>query len=156
MTNLLNLKVKLRRLIISNLLLTTISFSVYANPSWTERLVYTSDNLTFVVGESVWTETKYDAFQSAFLDGLNKINVMRNTEIETSYIERVYNGKISAEEFSKIKASNNFGKIIVRDSFAEREHVSDLNRVFVLLEVTPEQPFFDFEILWKKIKSLFD
>jgi len=114
--------VKSLPLIISNILLAT---AVYANPSWTERLVYTTDNITYVVGESEWSETKYEAFQSAFLDGLNKINVMQNTEIETTYIEKVYDGKITAEEFSTIQASNSFGEIVVKDSTAEREHVSD-------------------------------
>lgn len=142
----------LRLLIISNILLAT---SVYANPSWTERLVYTTDNITYVVGESEWSETKYDAFQSAFLDGLNKINVMRNTDIETTYIEKVYNGKITAEEFSTIRASNSFGEIVVKDSFAERERVSDLNRVFVLLQVLPSEDFFDMSRWFDYIKNFF-
>lgn len=139
-------------LTISSILLTT---SVYANPSWIERLVYTTDNITYVVGESQWSETKYDAFQSAFLDGLNKINVMRNTDIETTYIEKVYNGKITAEEFSTIQASNSFGEIVVKDSFAEREHVSDLNRVFVLLQVLPSEDFFDMSRWFDYIKNFF-
>ena len=139
-------------LTISSILLTT---SVYANPSWIERLVYTTDNITYVVGESQWSETKYDAFQSAFLDGLNKINVMRNTDIETTYIEKVYNGKITAEEFSTIQASNSFGEIFVKDSFAEREHVSDLNRVFVLLQVLPQEDFFDMSKWFDYIKNFF-
>ena len=139
-------------LTISSILLTT---SVYANPSWIERLVYTTDNITYVVGESQWSETKYDAFQSAFLDGLNKINVMRNTDIETTYIEKVYNGKITAEEFSTIQASNSFGEIVVKDSFAEREHVSDLNRVFVLLQVLPQEDFFDMSKWFDYIKNFF-
>ena len=138
-------------LIISSILLTT---SVYANPSWIERLVYTTDNITYVVGESEWSETKYEAFQSAFLDGLNKINVLRNTEIETTYIEKVYDGKITAQEFSKIQASNDFGEIVVKDSAAEREHVSDLHRVFVLLQVLPQEDFFDFSKWLDKIKNL--
>ena len=142
----------LRLLIISNILLAT---SVYANPSWTERLVYTTDNITYVVGESEWSETKYDAFQSAFLDGLNKINVMRNTDIETTYIEKVYNGKITAEEFSTIRASNSFGEIVVKDSFAEHERVSDLNRVFVLLQVLPQEDFFDMSRWFDYIKNFF-
>ena len=145
-------KVKSLPLIISNILLATF---VYANPSWTERLVYTTDNITYVVGESEWSETKYDAFQSAFLDGLNKINVMRNTDIETTYIEKVYNGKITAEEFSTIRASNSFGEIVVKDSFAERERVSDLNRVFVLLEVLPSEDFFDMSKWFDYIKNFF-
>lgn len=144
-------KVKLLPLIISNLLFAT---TVYANPSWTERLVYTTDNTTYVVGESEWSETKYEAFQSAFLDGLNKINVLRNTEIETTYIEKVYDGKITAQEFSKIQASNDFGEIVVKDSAAEREHVSDLHRVFVLLQVLPQEDFFDFSKWLDKIINL--
>lgn len=142
---------KLLPLIISNLLFAT---TVYANPSWTERLVYTTDNTTYVVGESEWSETKYEAFQSAFLDGLNKINVLRNTEIETTYIEKVYDGKITAQEFSKIQASNDFGEIVVKDSAAEREHVSDLHRVFVLLQVLPQEDFFDFSKWLDKIINL--
>ena len=138
-------------LIISNILLAT---TVYANPSWTERLVYTTDNITYVVGESEWSETKYEAFQSAFLDGLNKINVLRNTEIETTYIEKVYDGKITAQEFSKIQSSNDFGEIVVKDSAAEREHVSDLHRVFVLLQVLPQEDFFDFSKWLDKIINL--
>lgn len=144
-------RVKSLPLIISNLLFAT---TVYANPSWTERLVYTTDNITYVVGESEWSETKYEAFQSAFLDGLNKINVMQNTEIETTYIEKVYDGKITAQEFSKIQASNDFGEIVVKDSAAEREHVSDLHRVFVLLQVLPQEDFFDFSKWLDKIKNL--
>ena len=144
-------KVKSLPLIISNILLAT---TVYANPSWTERLVYTTDNITYVVGESEWSETKYEAFQSAFLDGLNKINVLRNTEIETTYIEKVYDGKITAQEFSKIQASNDFGEIVVKDSAAEREHVSDLHRVFVLLQVLPQEDFFDFSKWLDKIINL--
>ena len=145
-------RVKSLPLIISNVLLAT---AVYANPSWTERLVYTTDNITYVVGESEWSETKYEAFQSAFLDGLNKINVMQNTEIETTYIEKVYDGKITAEEFSTIQASNSFGEIVVKDSTAEREHVSDLHRVFVLLQVLPQEDFFDFSKWLDKIINLF-
>jgi len=144
-------RVKSLPLIISNLLFAT---TVYANPSWTERLVYTTDNITYVVGESEWSETKYEAFQSAFLDGLNKINVLRNTEIETTYIEKVYDGKITAQEFSKIQASNDFGEIVVKDSAAEREHVSDLHRVFVLLQVLPQEDFFDFSKWLDKIINL--
>jgi len=144
--------VKSLPLIISNLLFAT---TVYTNPSWTERLVYTTDNITYVVGESEWSETKYEAFQSAFLDGLNKINVMQNTEIETTYIEKVYDGKITAQEFSKIQASNDFGEIVVKDSAAEREHVSDLHRVFVLLQVLPQEDFFDFSKWLDKIINLF-
>jgi len=144
-------KVKSLPLIISNILLAT---TVYANPSWTERLVYTTDNITYVVGESEWSETKYEAFQSAFLDGLNKINVLRNTEIETTYIEKVYDGKITAQEFSKIQSSNDFGEIVVKDSAAEREHVSDLHRVFVLLQVLPQEDFFDFSKWLDKIINL--
>lgn len=102
-------------------------------------MVYTVDNKTIVIGESDWSETKYDAFQSAFLDGLNKINIMKNATIETIYTEKVFNGKITAEEFSKIKSSNDLGEIVVVDSFAEREHVSDLHRVFVMMEVLPEK-----------------
>ena len=145
-------RVKSLPLIISNILLAT---TVYANPSWTERLVYTTDNITYVVGESEWSETKYEAFQSAFLDGLNKINVLRNTEIETTYIEKVYDGKITAQEFSKIQSSNDFGEIVVKDSAAEREHVSDLHRVFVLLQVLPQEDFFDFSKWLDKIINLF-
>ena len=144
-------RVKSLPLIISNLLFAT---TVYANPSWIERLVYTTDNITYVVGESEWSETKYEAFQSAFLDGLNKINVMQNTEIETTYIEKVYDGKITAQEFSKIQASNDFGEIVVKDSAAEREHVSDLHRVFVLLQVLPQEDFFDFSKWLDKIINL--
>ena len=144
-------RVKSLPLIISNLLFAT---TVYTNPSWTERLVYTTDNITYVVGESEWSETKYEAFQSAFLDGLNKINVMQNTEIETTYIEKVYDGKITAQEFSKIQASNDFGEIVVKDSAAEREHVSDLHRVFVLLQVLPQEDFFDFSKWLDKIINL--
>lgn len=145
-------KVKSLPLIISNILLASF---VYANPSWIERLVYTTDNITYVVGESEWSETKYDAFQSAFLDGLNKINVMRNTDIETTYIEKVYNGKITAEEFSTIQSSSSFGEIVVKDSFAERERVSDLNRVFVLLQVLPQEDFFDMSRWFDYIKNFF-
>lgn len=145
-------KVKSLPLIISNILLASF---VYANPYWTERLVYTTDNITYVVGESEWSETKYDAFQSAFLDGLNKINVMRNTDIETTYIEKVYNGKITAEEFSTIQSSSSFGEIVVKDSFAERERVSDLNRVFVLLQVLPQEDFFDMSRWFDYIKNFF-
>ena len=144
-------RVKSLPLIISNLLFAT---TVYANPFWTEKLVYTTDNITYVVGESEWSETKYEAFQSAFLDGLNKINVMQNTEIETTYIEKVYDGKITAEEFSTIQASNSFGEIVVKDSAAEREHVSDLHRVFVLLQVLPQEDFFDFSKWLDKIINL--
>ena len=114
MKNLINRKVVLPLLMTFNFLSTTIAFPVYANPSWTERLVYSIDNDTFVIGESEWFENKYDAFQSAFLDGLNKINVMQNTEIETTYIEKAYNGKVTSEEFSTIKSSNDFGEIVIK------------------------------------------
>ena len=154
MKNLLNRKVVLPLLMTFNLLSTTIAFPVYANPSWTERLVYSIDNDTFVIGESEWFENKYDAFQSAFLDGLNKINVMRNTEIETTYIEKAYNGKVTSEEFSTIKSSNDFGEIVIKDSFGEEERVSGLHRVFVLLQVLPSEDWFDFTRWFVEIKNL--
>lgn len=155
-------KAMLHRSIISNLTAILFSCTVYANPTWTERLVYTVDNKTIVIGESEWSETKYDAFQSAFLDGLNKINVMKNASIETTYTEKVFNGKVNAEEFSKIRASNDMGEIVVVDSFAEREHVSDLHRVFVMLEVLPEKSLFSdlqkkvLEMLKKSLTFLSD
>jgi hypothetical protein len=127
----------------------------YADNSWIDKLAYTIDNDTYVVGESEWSELKYDAFQSAFLDGLNKLNVMRNTEIQTTYVEKAYDGKVSSQEFSKIKSSTDYGKISVKDSHYEHERISGLHRVFLLMKAEPKESFFDMSRWFDYIKNLF-
>ena len=116
---------------------------VYSIPNdWEKRIVFKENGFTYAVGISDWRETTRRSIYDAYLNAMKNYNIFHNTTIDTEYAELFENGKFKkSDETLRQKSKNEIKKAKIVQQKIEREPISSLVRVKLLIQFVDEETF---------------